>query len=129
MSSRRTVHRGPDQRVDLVADVTSQRTARATLVAAQLGGRFLRRLEIHVAEHHPGALGDEALGDGKAQTLRSTRDDCGLTAQQRHTDHRPHCFAPPGTGVIQHHISYMILPIGHQGGRPPNRSTAELRSV
>ena len=67
------------------ADVTSQRTADGDVVTAQLLGRDLGCLEIHVTEHDPCALGDEPLRDGETQSLGATGNDRGLTGQQRHT--------------------------------------------
>ena len=44
--------------------------------------------EVEIAEHHPGALGDEHFGDGVAEALGSPGDDRGPTCQQRHASDR-----------------------------------------
>src|SRR5208283_4007998 len=81
------------------------------VIAAQLFGRDLGRLEVHVTEHNPRTFGDESLRNGEAQTLRTTCNDCRLTAQQRHLDHASLGLLPSwGTPSIEYHISYRIVP-------------------
>ncbi|GAA4541532.1 hypothetical protein GCM10023161_24090 [Mycobacterium paraffinicum] len=73
-----------DQGFDVgrLSDITADRDR--YVITAQLLGHDLGFLEVDVAEHNPGALGDKALRDGKPQSLRSARDYRGLTCQQRH---------------------------------------------
>ena len=62
--------------------VTSQRTAKRDIGTAELLGGGFRRGEVEIAEHHAGALGDEALGDRITQALRTAGDDRCLICQQ-----------------------------------------------
>src|SRR5277367_3545698 len=107
-------------------EVTAHR--HSDVVAAELRNRGFGCLEIHVAEHDPRALADEALRDGETQSLCTTGDNCGLTGQQRHT-----ITVLPSTprtrDIIAHHISYMIAPGPRPTGLPtagnPNRIAEE----
>src|ERR1700742_2972065 len=78
-----------DSRVDQCIDVTPGCHVAAhcdgDVVAAELLGRGLRCLEIHVTEYYPGTFVNEPLRDGETQPLGATGEDCGLTGQQRHT--------------------------------------------
>jgi hypothetical protein len=54
------------------------------VIAAQLFRRGLSGTEVQIAEHHTRPLGDELFRDRIPETLRTTRDDGGLSGQQRH---------------------------------------------
>ncbi len=56
-----SVQRRADERVDVVAGGHIAAHRDGDVVAAEFGRRGLCRLEIHVAEHHPRALVNEAL--------------------------------------------------------------------
>ena len=64
--------------------------------APKAGGCGFRRRQVQIAEHHPGALGDEPLGDRQAETLGSAGHDRSTPCQQRHVITRPQC-CPAGT--------------------------------
>ncbi len=74
----------PEKRLDLfcVSDIAARR--HCDVLAAESFCRIFCAVQIYVAEHHSGALGDEPLSDGETQSLRSTCDDRDLTLQQRH---------------------------------------------
>ena len=82
------LHRGGDQSIDLGGrgDVAEHRPG--GIVSAEGFGGGAGPFEVEIAEHHPGALGDEHFGDGVAEALGSPGDDRGPTCQQRHASDR-----------------------------------------
>src|SRR6202012_3465683 len=75
---------GLDEVLDLVGPGHVAGHGDGHVVTAEFFRRGLGRFEIDVAEHHPGALGDESLRDRETQTLCTTCDHRSLTGQQRH---------------------------------------------
>jgi acyl-CoA dehydrogenase len=100
---------GPDEGLDVVG-LSHIALHRQGKVVAQLLRRRRGRLQIDVTEHYPRTLGDESLRDRKAQSLCSTRDYRGLTAQQRHLDHASLAVKVLARGhpSFEYHISYRI---------------------